>query len=950
MRQKIAVILAILMVLMSIPAFADETKSGAQNLFENGFIQGTGAGLGENEILTRAQAAKLLAQMYGKDSEAKVFLYTPKFLDVYSSDWFASYVGYANKNGWVSGYPGGTFLPNNPITRQEWAKMLMAALGYSYTWETVIDDLKSVGVDVPAADPSKLLRGEAFEAMWKAVNTNRAGKTMTLGQEFGMLPMPEPEVPEEPEVPDAPVVTSFDRYSLKEVALTVNMQLDPVSVVNVDNYELKSNYVYDLKVAKVEYDQAMNKIILTFDKAVPQQTEVDLVIRGVRSVDGQLLTNDDFKVLDMTDLIPPSIKSVSALGNRTLKIVFSEPVMSLQDAQGTTTTVGKEVLAATDFIVNKGNSIVRSVELQNFNKEAIIELYTDLPEMSTVEPKSNIKDYASFNLLSDPSIYPLSVKVVKDVTAPFVTGYEDLTATGVTLVWSEDIKVLNGLSTQFYHSSASYIVDSTITSTHVDGNKLRLDFTKNFIPSGRTIVIVGGNTIQDYSGNRNIIQQTQIELAPDTISPYITGNATPVSEQRIELMVSEPLNNREGQVQNRNNYRLMNANGNDVSGLISNIIYNSSSNKIEVNFSEPLIGSYTISVSNLMDYSGNFMGQSSYPFEMRDFTAPNSISWSARLYNAKTSQQMIRIKFDEPMATEGKYSVLDVEKYTINGIALDTLDESLLRMDMVDNDMTLEIYYPGAIVRGGLDFYADVNKDKNTQDDVVLARVADVNNNYIQPFSVVLDLESKGSLTIESASLVDQNVVEVIISDALLGADIGDFRIDGPNGTMGIATYEMSYLDNNKTILTLKLNQQVVGDPTEVTIQAVNTNSVNRYGESLDTSAAPIPLIDKMAPFVVETTIDGNLVPHVTYTESTGVVVIRFSEDINPKTVSLLSFSVSNYMVQDILVSGREVRIVIASEDRNRVQRFDSVTQNVEVRDLTGNGVTGLNLLIQKVY
>lgn len=947
MRQKIAVILAVLMILMSVPAMADSTKSGAQNLFENGFIQGSDTGLDEDKILTRAQAAKLLAQMYGKDSEAKMFLYTPKFLDVYSSDWFASYVGYANKNGWVSGYPGGTFLPNNTITKQEWAKMLIAALGYSYTWETVIDDLKSIGIEIPATDPNKLLRGEAFEAMWKAVNTNRAGKTMTLGQEFGMLPLPEPE---EPEVPDVPMVTTIERYSLKEVALVVNVPLNEETVVKTENYELKSSYVYDLKVANVKYDQAQNKIILTFNQAVPQQTEVDLVIRDVKSLDGQLLTHEDYRVLDMTDLIPPGIEAVSALGNRTLKVVFSEPMMSLQDTQGTTSTTGKEVLASTDFIINKGNSIIRSVELQNFNKEAIIELYTDLPETSTIEPKSTVKDYASFNLLSDPSLYPMSVKVVKDTVAPVVTGYEDLSATGVTLIWSEDIKVLNGLATQFYHSSANYTVDSTVTSEKVDGNKLRLEFTRNFIPSGRTIVIVGGNAIQDYSGNRNIIQQTQIELAPDTQSPYIVGNATPVSEQRVELVVSEPLNNREGQVQNRQNYRLMNSSGNDVSGLIGNVVYNSSANKIEVNFSEPLIGDYTLSINNLMDYSGNLMGQGNYAFEMRDFTSPNSATWTARLYDAKTSQQMIRIKFDEPMATDGKYSVMDVEKYTINGVSLDTLDESLLRMDMVDNDTTLEIYYPGAIVRGGLDFYADVNKDKNTQDDVVLARVADANNNYIQPFSVVLDLESKGSLAIESASLIDQNVVEVIISDALIGVEMADFRIEGPDGVFGITAYEMSYQDNNKTILTLKLDEQVVGDPGDVTVQAVNTNSVNRYGESLDTSAAPIPLSDKMAPFVVETTFDGSLMPHVTYTESTGVVVIRFSEDINPKTVSLLSFSVSNYMVEDIFVSGREVRIVIADEDRDRVQRFDSVTQNVEIRDLTGNGVSGLNLLIQKVY
>lgn len=41
------------------------------------------------------------------------------FLDVQASDWFCKYVMTAKAHGMVSGYPDGTFRPNNPVTRIE---------------------------------------------------------------------------------------------------------------------------------------------------------------------------------------------------------------------------------------------------------------------------------------------------------------------------------------------------------------------------------------------------------------------------------------------------------------------------------------------------------------------------------------------------------------------------------------------------------------------------------------------------------------------------------------------------------------------------------------------------------------------------------------------------------------------------------------------------------------
>ncbi len=49
------------------------------------------------------------------------------FSDVTASDWFFGYVVAGVERGLVGGYPDGTFKPNNPITRQEAAKILVSA-------------------------------------------------------------------------------------------------------------------------------------------------------------------------------------------------------------------------------------------------------------------------------------------------------------------------------------------------------------------------------------------------------------------------------------------------------------------------------------------------------------------------------------------------------------------------------------------------------------------------------------------------------------------------------------------------------------------------------------------------------------------------------------------------------------------------------------------------------
>jgi hypothetical protein len=90
-----------------------------------GIVEGypTG-GFGPHDFITRAAALKIILGAADLNTEGS----TPDFPDVLTDAWFAEYVGYAQDNDVVGGYPDGTFGPGRSITRAEVAKIVVKVL------------------------------------------------------------------------------------------------------------------------------------------------------------------------------------------------------------------------------------------------------------------------------------------------------------------------------------------------------------------------------------------------------------------------------------------------------------------------------------------------------------------------------------------------------------------------------------------------------------------------------------------------------------------------------------------------------------------------------------------------------------------------------------------------------------------------------------------------------
>ena len=84
-------------------------------------------------------AAKLLAASMAVVSLSLAVL-GAELTDI-SGHWSEEYVKYGVENGYISGYPDGTFLPDKPVTRAEFSKMLNSALGIAKKIETSFPDV-----------------------------------------------------------------------------------------------------------------------------------------------------------------------------------------------------------------------------------------------------------------------------------------------------------------------------------------------------------------------------------------------------------------------------------------------------------------------------------------------------------------------------------------------------------------------------------------------------------------------------------------------------------------------------------------------------------------------------------------------------------------------------------------------------------------------------------------
>jgi len=180
MRKILSIVLVLALVLSSAGmAFAapssvsadveDKTvKAAVERLVAFGIVNGMDDGKYHPEKeVTREQFAKILVTALGMESAAGAVSST-SFTDVASDRWSAGYIEVAAGQGLIKGYPDGTFQPTKGVSYAEAVTMLVRALGYS-------DEF------VKGTWPANYIAKASAEGITKKVNFSASSKVADRG-------------------------------------------------------------------------------------------------------------------------------------------------------------------------------------------------------------------------------------------------------------------------------------------------------------------------------------------------------------------------------------------------------------------------------------------------------------------------------------------------------------------------------------------------------------------------------------------------------------------------------------------------------------------------------------------------------------------------------------------------------------------------------------------------
>lgn len=104
--------------------------------YPNGNVQPTGN-------ITRAEVATIIYRLMTDDSRAKFASTTSSLKDVKAGDWYNEEVCTLVKAGVITGYPDGTFKPNQNVTRAEFSSMIGKLFSVEYVGSDIFGDTNS---------------------------------------------------------------------------------------------------------------------------------------------------------------------------------------------------------------------------------------------------------------------------------------------------------------------------------------------------------------------------------------------------------------------------------------------------------------------------------------------------------------------------------------------------------------------------------------------------------------------------------------------------------------------------------------------------------------------------------------------------------------------------------------------------------------------------------------
>lgn len=493
MKRRISLLLAVVMILgsFSFVFAAEETAEEAAGAFlkEVGVLEGINGDLKLEDNLRRQDMVVLVARLHGAEEEAEKFPTEDLTFTDFKDPYYRPIIAWAVANNLIEGHTAERFGFNEDVTAQQYATVLLRALGYNDKvadvegYAKALEEAKKLGIleGIKVENSTAVTRGQMSLMTYNALGVTMKDSDETLAEKLG-IKMPEP---------DELKVEEVYTENLKEVVVELsNAKLaDKEKLADANNYKLTGNVI---EKATLEG----NNVTLLLKEALVKGREYELVIRGI---DKAINNKFKFKANDNTI---PKVEEVVVLGEYGIKVITSEPVANVKER---------------NFLVD-GKNI--AMEVEQYGRAIILTPYhkASFPENAKALTVKGLEDYAGYKSVEEE----FEIEVKKDAEAPKVV---DVIGRGnkVEVVFDKDIynNSIDAYYSRVYVGNISY--ESGRHSVYaedaekVDTNRVVYTF-KDELPR-RTVV-----TIVDVENHSQVaMEKTTMEVREvlDNVEPEI---------------------------------------------------------------------------------------------------------------------------------------------------------------------------------------------------------------------------------------------------------------------------------------------------------------------------------------------------------------------------------------------------------------------------------------------
>lgn len=797
MKRRLSLLLAVVMILGSFTmAFAAEESAEAKAgafLKEVGVLEGINGDLKLEDNLRRQDMVVLIARLHGAEEEAEKFPTEDlKFTD-FKDPYYRPIIAWAVANELIEGHTPERFGFNENVTAQQYATVLLRALGYNDKvankegYAKALEEAKALGIleNVEVENDTVVTRGQMAVMTFNALGVKVKDSDKTLAEKLG-IEMPEPEILE---------VVEVKADNLKEIKVVFNKDVDS-SVYNVDNYETDAGDILD-----ITYVGSENMAILLMKDAMDNKEDYELTIDGVKD---EKTTLDITKAFKAFDNAYPEVEEVVGLGTKAVKVVMSEPI---------------KAVSTKNFKLD-GKTVYGTVDPSG--RDITLSVYKDMDLGEHELTVEGLEDYAGFKLPQTKRTF----EVVEDKDKPVV---EEVNAylERLTITFNEDIdKASVSKSNVYWKNGSTKVYPESVTK--IAGNKVYVEFTADkALPVFETVLYVEG--FKDYSGNKMDPAEIKVKPLIDETRPAVIKTEVERGLKSVLVRFSKSVSEKDAK--DSDNYTILDPKDNKQ--VISEIEkVDSRTYRIHLGKALDENKEYTLKIKNIKD-------NNKYPnvmFEYEGKLAVGDVSAPKVEYVSGTS------KWD---SNKEKY-VSKINVFFNKDMDLGTLanpENYLVELDS-SNKLLSDVKGEADIIKGDGRVVLLVAETKYKIEKVGVLGVKDTTGKKLENYGVMHTVKEV-DFQLDNQIAKSKNTVELEFSIPVDKAPLSAFTVKNDGEKVTLKDREIS---GNKVILTVDGNKLNAGKLNKIEIEK---DKVIAYDGQKLPAVSETTLTDKIAPSMV---------------------------------------------------------------------------------------------------